>query len=89
MSVINNPRGFETVTLTSSVAVGIAPAQYAAQASIQAEGGDVRWRDDGTDPTSSVGMLLKANAILNYSGDLSAIKFIAVGSGQLNVSTYS
>ncbi|NDB70068.1 MAG: hypothetical protein EB015_19105 [Methylocystaceae bacterium] len=49
----------------------------------------VRWRDDGTNPTSSVGMPLSANVTLQYDGDLSKIKFIEqTASAVLNVSYY-
>lgn len=44
---------------------------------IQAEGGAVRWRDDGTDPTSTVGMILLAGSELDYVGQISALRFIA------------
>jgi len=50
----------------------------------------VRWRDDGTAPTSSVGMILSAGQELDYSGDLTMIQFIAAsGSPILNVSYYA
>lgn len=50
---------------------------------------NVRWRDDGTDPTASVGMLLVAGTPLQYDGDLSKIKFIeTTASAKLNVSYY-
>jgi hypothetical protein len=56
---------------------------------IVAETQDVRWRDDGTDPTASVGMLLKAGVIFQYDGDLKKIKFIeTTGSAKVNVSYY-
>jgi hypothetical protein len=49
----------------------------------------VRWRDDGTDPDANTGMLLTAGTQLEYSGDLSAIRFIqAAASAKLNVSYY-
>ena len=49
----------------------------------------VRWRDDGANPTSSVGMPLPANVTLQYDGDLSKIKFIEqTGSAVLNISYY-
>lgn len=53
---------------------------------IQAEGADVRWRDDGVDPTASVGMLLGAGTAFWYRGTFSAFK--AIGSGTLNVTFY-
>ena len=49
----------------------------------------VRWRDDGTDPTASVGMQIAAGKDLPYNGDLSAIKFIQeAASAEINVSYY-
>ena len=49
----------------------------------------VRWRDDGTAPTSSIGMPLAAGVTLQYDGDLSKIKFIeSTASAVLNVSYY-
>lgn len=50
----------------------------------------VRWRDDGTDPTGSVGMPLSAGVTLQYDGDLKKIRFIEDASGAiLNVSYYA
>lgn len=49
----------------------------------------VRWRDDGTNPTASIGMPLAAGVTLQYDGDLSKIKFIeSTASAVLNVSYY-
>jgi hypothetical protein len=49
----------------------------------------VRWRDDGTAPTSSVGMPLAAGVTLQYDGDLSKIQFIeSTASAVLNISYY-
>ena len=56
---------------------------------IVAEAQDVRWRDDGTAPTSTVGMLLKTGVIFQYDGDLKKIKFIeTAGSAKVNISYY-
>lgn len=50
----------------------------------------VRWRDDGTDPTSTVGMPLAAGVALQYDGDLSKIRFIESTAGaKLNISYYA
>lgn len=45
---------------------------------LMAEGADVRWRDDGTDPTASVGFELIAGATqpFFYAGNLKEIRFI-------------
>lgn len=57
---------------------------------ITAETKGVRWRDDGVDPTSTVGMPLAAGVTLQYDGDLTKIKFIEQeASAKLNVSYYS
>lgn len=62
----------------------------ATMAMLQAETANVRYRDDGTAPTSSVGMQIVSgqNPIL-YSGTLSAVEFIAAsGSPVLDVAFY-
>jgi hypothetical protein len=56
---------------------------------IQANGGIVRWRDDGTAPTASVGMSIPDGGELNYVGDFKAIRFILSTSAPvLDVSYY-
>jgi len=61
------------------------------RALIQCEAQDVRWTDDPDhDPTATFGMLLKANVVFEYSGDLSKIRFIqAAATAILNVSYYN
>lgn len=57
---------------------------------IIAETQGVRWRDDGTAPTASVGMPLAVGVPLQYDGDLNKIKFIEqTASAKLNISYYS
>ena len=56
---------------------------------IVAEGQAVRWRDDKTSPTSSVGMPLAIGIPLQYDGDLTNIQFIEqVGGATINISYY-
>ena len=51
---------------------------------------DVRWRDDGTAPTASVGMPLAVGVPLAYDGNLQNIRFIQQSSSAtLNVSYYA
>lgn len=70
------PLGYQQIgTLTSSVGLTSIP-QNARFALIQCTGQDVRWRDDGTAPTASVGMMLTVGTSLIYNGDLKAIRFI-------------
>lgn len=57
---------------------------------LQAETQNIRWRDDGTDPTASVGMLLVAgDSPTIWEGDYSVLRFIeATASAKLNVTFY-
>ena len=56
---------------------------------IIAEGQPVRWRDDKTSPTASIGMPLAIGVPLQYDGDLTNIKFIEqVAGATLNISYY-
>lgn len=84
------PLGYQQVTgLTTAKALTV-PAG-ASRALIYAEAQNVRWRDDGTDPIATVGMLLlTTTGPLEYKGDLAAIKFIeATATAKLNVVYYS
>lgn len=83
------PLGYQQITVLSA-AVGLTVPAGARFATIVAEAQAVRWRDDGTNPTASVGMSLAAGTILEYCGDLSAIKFIEqTASAKLNVAYYA
>ena len=76
------------LTVPSTNAEGTACKPRAAL--IVAETQGVRWRDDGTAPTASVGMPLAAGDPLFYDGDLTKIRFIEqTGSATLNVSYYA
>lgn len=56
---------------------------------IIAESAPVRWRDDGIDPTASIGMPLAIGVPLQYDGDLTKIKFIQQSAtAKLNISYY-
>lgn len=83
-----DPLGYQQITSLSSSTSLTVPA-YATRALIQAETQDVRWKDDGSTPTSSSGMLLSATRDMLYTGSLSAIRFIeTTASAKLNVSYY-
>lgn len=92
------PKGYAQYTnLASAISLNSTPAtgsildnvDGAIYALIQAEGQDVRWRPDGTNPTASVGMLLKVNSTLEYTYDLSRMRFIqAAGGAILNVTYF-
>lgn len=85
-------KGYQQITsLTSSTALTVpAGAKFAL---IQAETAAVRYRDDGTAPTSTVGMWLAptsatAYIALWYTGKLEKLRFISA-TGILNVSYYA
>lgn len=75
--------------LTATPATGVPVPDGAVAALIQAEAQDVRWRPDNVAPTAAIGMLLKANTVLEYTGDLNGLRLIAQTAGAiLNVSYY-
>lgn len=58
-------------------------------AMIQADGGQLRYTDDGTTPTASVGMLINDGETLPYQGDLTKIQLIRVAApAAANISYY-
>lgn len=93
--VVNKPSGYaqyaslaSVVTLNTAPAIGPALPDWSIRALIQPEGGDARWRDDGSDPSVAVGMILKDSIVLEYEGDLGMIRFIGGGAVKLNVTYY-
>jgi hypothetical protein len=74
------PIGFQTLTVSGS-AVGLTvPTAANIMAIISVENNSVRYRDDGTNPTASIGFLLYPGNTLNLENltVLNATKFIAV-----------
>lgn len=84
------PKGYQQIAAPDlATARGITPPQGARVAIIQAIDEDVRWRDDGVDPTTTVGIILGAGRDMFYTGDLARIKFIELAaSAELNISYY-
>ena len=74
-------RGFETITVAgTAIGATTATAQKANYAVFgPLETAQVRWRDDGTAPTSTVGHLLEIGQVLTYDGPILGIKFIRTG----------
>ncbi len=82
------PKGYEQITSLGSATALTVPGG-ATRAVVVVEGHAVRWRDDGTNPTSSIGMLLGIGEELNYTANLAAIKFIEQTAGAiLDISYY-
>lgn len=90
IKAFEKPLGYEQIlTATLAVATQLNKPAYTKVAYVQVEGGQVRYRDDGVNPTAAIGMLLVDGAVLEYSGDLSTLKFITEsGTPKLNVSYY-
>jgi hypothetical protein len=87
------PLGFQQISaVTLASATGLTVPTGATCAYVSVDTASVRRRDDGTAPTTSIGMLLTAGSVLTFSGlaNLSAVKFILVtgGSPVVNVSFY-
>jgi hypothetical protein len=81
--------GYQQITSLSAAASLTVPTG-ATMALVTPETEGVRWRDDGTDPTASVGMPIAAGAYFNYDGDLNRIRFIQqTATAKLNVSYYA
>ena len=65
------------------------PPARATWAQITVETAGVRWRDDGTAPTASIGMPIAAGGVFTYNGNMGAIQFIAQsGSPVVDISFY-
>lgn len=84
-----NSLGYQQITSLSSTQALTVPAgtDYAL---ICSETQAVRWRDDGSDPTASVGVrLITTIAPQKFGGQLSRLKFIEeTSSAKLNISYY-
>ena len=82
--------GYRQITdLSSATGLPDIPKE-ATMALIVPETQNVRWRDDGTNPTASVGMPIFVGASLSYDGDFNKIKFIEeTASAKLNISYYA
>lgn len=86
-----NCLGYQQITSLAAAAALTVPAG-ATMALVQAEAENVRWRDDGTAPTATVGMILFStdDPQAFSGGQLRAAQFIALSAGSiLNVSYYS
>jgi len=86
---LNNPVGVaEDTTIDGASALPSIPAA-ADFCLIYVETQAIRYRDDGTDPTASVGCPLPVGSVLNYDGDLSAIKVISqIAGAKISVAYY-
>lgn len=80
--------GYERITATSA-AIGLTVPKGTVLAIITPDDQAVRWRDDGTDPTATIGYPLAAGAELRYTANaLGKLRFIAQTAGAILHVTY-
>ena len=80
--------GYQQIT-DLSAATALTIPTGATTAVIVAEAQAVRYRDDGTSPTASVGQPVAVGVSVTYTGPMSKVKFIEQTSGaKLNVLYY-
>ncbi len=80
-------KGYQQLTVSSTAVAPTLPSGKQIQLMvITVETANVRWRDDGTDPTASVGMPIWLNQTpFAFNGDISRIKFIRQGATDATV----
>jgi hypothetical protein len=85
------PLGYQQISaVTLATATSLTIPTGAVVAITQVDTAGVRWRDDGTAPTSAIGMQMLTGATVAFGGgSMTAVQFITVsGSPVLNVSYY-
>jgi hypothetical protein len=82
------PAGYVQYTDLSSATKGVATSSGRV-ALVQALDQNVRYRDDGQDPTTTVGVRIHAGESIWYTGDLGNLRIIEETSGaEVNILTY-
>lgn len=92
----NLPINFESagaaqfgLTVATATQLTVPAGTKVAMIQVEPNTSPVRYRDDGTNPTASVGMYLSPGATFAFSGDFAKLSFTAVsGSPTLNVLYY-
>jgi len=79
--------GYQQIT-TLATATGLTVPTGSTIAQICIETAAVRYRDDGTAPTASIGQPVAAGLCFSYSGPLAAIQFITQGGSPVLDASY-
>lgn len=83
------PKGYQQIT-DLNPAVGLTVPAGAQYALLKAEAQAVRWTDDGTTPTDTVGMIIDVGDEFWYTGELTAfLAFEDTAGAILNISYYA
>jgi len=86
---VTNNLGYQQIT-PGAVSTALTIPVGARIAVIQSEVAVMRWRDDGTAPSATVGMRIAAGGELVYDGELTKIRLIQEAAGAIaNVSYYA
>lgn len=88
------PIGFQKLSVSSTAVALTIPTTEdgitARTAVIVVEDDAVRWRDDGVDPSASVGMLASSGSSFIYDAKLGEIRFIRVtGDAVVDIAYYA
>lgn len=76
----DTPLGYTQITV-STTAVGLGTIPPSARWAMILVSDEIRWRDDGTNPTASVGM--REQVGLRYNGALASFKMIRTGTADV------
>ena len=89
--IVRGPLGYAQTAVTTVLAgTALGIVSGAERVLITAESGSARWRDDGTNPTASVGFPLAAGGVLDYDGNPLALRIVAQsGTVTLSVASYT
>lgn len=92
-TIYRTPKGLQTLTVTNASASALTVPAGANMAIISVEGNSIRFRDDGTAPTTSIGVIVNPGSTLELHDVvlLKAIQLIAVdnsASAVINASFY-
>ena len=80
------PAGYRQLAPSSAMGISVGGGRVAL---IQALNQNVRYLDDGTNPTDALGVRIHAGESIWYTGDLTKIRFIEEASGaELNILIY-
>lgn len=80
------PKGFQQLTPAAATALTVPAGARFAMFNIDTA--SATFRDDGTDPTAAIGMILTVGTNYWYTGILQKVKFISA-TGHVNVSYYA